>query len=268
MKNKIIAIGDSWAWGEGAWPDYLLEKYNHKVQDHKYSGLLSQEDLDEIQSEEQKHSWLRKLRDKYYPEYDILNKGLPGHGNHSAVRNLRIDTQLNRGDIIIAMFSMISRWDFYKNGVWQTVHPIDQVDTDCDESAAGYFLHNVKPANWAIWTVLDMLELQDIAKVNGCELYMCNGFGDINLDLIGDPIVQKVDALCWLHYHMPVNSLLEKLLVLDNAPVDNLTESIPYYSNLERNSTYLTNCMGTHPTILGHEMIADTLAQVIQRLST
>lgn len=277
MKNKIIAIGDSWAWGEGAWPDYLLEKYNHKIQSRKYNldgqGNLSEEDLGEIESEEQKNSWLIKLRDKYYPEYDILNKGLPGHGSQSAVRSLRQDTQLNSGDIIIAMFSMTCRWDVYRNSRWETVHPDSEnihnypIRPESAELGASYYLAHIEEYNWDIWTVFDILELQDIATVNNCDLYMCNGFGELNLSTVEDPVVQKVDQSKWLHNYMSHNSFLEKLLELDNAPVNNLIDAISHYSSLEKNSTYLTNCMGTHPTILGHEVIADTLGTLIKNMN-
>lgn len=275
MKEKyIIGIGDSWTHGEGGWNDYILKKYSYQVQHYKHriQPPLEPEELAEIESIEREHSWVNQLCTKYLTDYKPLNLGMPGRGNHSAVRNLRfLDPSIDLTDsIIILMLTHCTRYDMFRddpNERWFTGHPADPNNFDkenfehCFGASYATFSFGVGESVY-VKTLLDMLELQDFAQNNGAKFLVCNGFEEVDLPTITShsEIHQKFIWENWIHNQTEYGSFMELLLSKEEYDGDDWRR---HFQSLEKPSTFITNCQGAHPTIQGHDTIAKHLAKLI-----
>lgn len=276
MKNLIVALGDSWAAGEGAWPDWLIKKYNGKVQHKKHRETPPDElAITEITAEEQKHNWLVKLRDGYFPEYDILNLAIPGSDNNIAVQQLYLHNNsfYNYDNlIVILMLTDSSRMSFLDRG-WKistpqicTIYPVtSSVDPDCGPVSEFYAkeLYSQETVSLRSWT--SILQAQDFADARNAKLVVCNGWAlsyEPSYDYITSKFNKDYDLHATTEYPSFINALLDK-----EREYLNFSEKDDVYDflmNLDVPSKYLTNCQGAHPTIEGHQFIADALGNFLR----
>lgn len=276
MKEKyLIGIGDSWTHGEGGWNDYILKKYSYKVQHHKHRiwPPLEDDQMEEINNCERENSWVNQLCTQYLTDYTPVNLGMPGRGNHSAVRNLRfLDPSLDLSNsIIILMLTHCTRYDMYRDvesEPWFTGHPADPNDFDKDDfqqcfgAAYATFSYQVGESS-RVQTLLDMLELQDFAQANNAKFMVCNGFEQVDLPTVTShqsKLHGKFNWNNWVHTHTEYNSFIDLLLSKEEYPEGNWRR---HFQSLEKPSTFITNCEGAHPTIQGHNVIAKELYNLI-----
>ena len=264
----IIGLGCSWTHGEGGWTEEIQKKYHYRVQHYKHGALLPlpEAEFDALVACEREHSWVNCLSKNHLPEYTPINLGAPGSGNDRAVKSLRDLTVTDlSGSIIIMMLSALDRYDLLMNNGWETGYPCEHLN-DSESDDRKYFDYFYCYQMNEIQTVYkktfySLLELQDFAAVNDCKLVICNGWGteDLANADTNSHLHSKINWDNWMHTDTAYGSFLEKLVELDGK-VDDVESIWGVYDRLEKPSTYLTNCMGVHPTILGHQTIANEIA--------
>jgi len=273
----MIGIGDSWCSGEGAWPDWLLKKYNYDVQyaKHRSAVPLEQDKLAEIEKEEQKYCWLTQLCEQHFPDYTAVNLGLPGKGNIAAAQQLKtLDLDLENNDfIILYCLTTYDRYDIYNvdRNYWETYFPdagrLIENDTEIEYYFSYFYAKHLWCKEFAEFNTLSsLIDVQNFAKAFGGKMLFFNGFNQDRLTPESS-LYKKINWAQCLHTYTEYKSFLDWLLSMEmkNIPAD--VNPIEYLRSLSKPSEYLTQCLGAHPTIKGHAMIAQEIAHVINTIN-
>jgi hypothetical protein len=284
-KKYIIGLGCSWTQGEGGYPEEIWQQYNGRVQ------LRGVDDY-HLRKYEHENSWVNVLCRDHFTDHTPINLGVRGIGNFAAVNQLhfcnRIDWQNSTG-IIVLMLSGFERFDvfqqhpkydrgqddFYSNNEyvhykWRTAWPV--INHNTGDSA---FWNTYGKELWseqfvASWQMINLLNVQTFAKANNFKLVVANAFNQPPngvYEYLKEYTGSLVDTFNWNNYiHNKVDyvAFMQKLVELDGLISK---KDWGGYFNVYRSrswpSTYLTNCEGAHPTILGYKVIASELAQFI-----
>lgn len=274
MKSLLVSIGDSWAAGEGAWTESLIDKCNGRVQYIKHRQFPPNNELiEEIISVEQRNCWLKKLRDKYFPEWETLNLGVPGCDNSLAVQQLYLtENNLSLYDnlIVIFMLSVPSRLSFLTyNGSrdnMTTIYPVFETQTKYSDPVEalsvsyGQALYSEKNATVKFW--LSVLQAQDFVKARNGRFVFCNGWNsEYPYEELPKHFSDLIDQNSNLHNFKPYESF--HTILLEKEELDEDIDPYQFLQQLDRPSKYLTNCNGFHPSMGGQEFIADELGEFL-----
>lgn len=284
-KKYIIGLGCSWTQGEGGYPEEIWQQYNGRVQ------LRGVDDY-HLRKYEHENSWVNVLCRDHFQDYTPINLGVRGIGNFAAVNQLhfcsKVDWQNSTG-IIILMLSGFERFDvfqqtprynsgkddFYSNNEyvhykWRTAWPV--INHTTGDAA---FWNTYGKELWseqfvASWQTINLLNLQTFAKAHNFKLVVANAFNQPPngvypyLKEYTGSLVDNFDWNCYIHNKVDYVAFMQKLVELDGLISK---KDWGGYFNVYRSrswpSTYLTNCEGAHPTILGYKVIASELAQFI-----
>jgi len=119
-----------------------------------------------------------------------------------------------------------------------------------------------------------ILTCQTWCSAHGYDMIMCNAYGDQTpgvYEWLREHCGTLADQWDWnqyLHHHTNYTSFLELLVAQDGLmPRADWRDHHRVYNprDMMTHSTYLTNDEGTHPTILGHQVIAQELANFITK---
>lgn len=259
---------------------------------------MTTEEARDIISIEQENSWLSQLCNNHVGATPV-NLGVAGIGNSAAVRQLRFctDVDFDRSDVtIILMITGLDRFDFlntvtarnphnqfsdipfhdnsYPFNKWNTGFPqqVETLSTDSDllSDAFGHFYNKFlwSPEFIANHLAMSLLELQDFCRTNKCRMLLANAFFPENIQTLlyeyTPGLAKQIDWASYLHNYLDFGCFAEKLVGLDKLmPADKWVSFHQHYKKLEKPSKYLTNCNGSHPTILGHQTIAEHIAKVL-----
>lgn len=283
-KKYIIGLGCSWTQGEGGYPEEIWKEYNGRIQ------LRGVDDY-HLRKYEHENSWVNVLCRDHFQDYSPVNLGARGIGNFAAVNQLhfcdKVDWQNSTG-IIILMMSGFERFDvfrqdpkfnngqddFYSNNEyrhykWRTAWPVVQKTGDSE------FWTTYAKVLWseqfvASWQMINLLNLQTFAKAHNFKIVLANAFnmckGGVYQYLKDNTgsLVDKFDWKTYIHNNVDYVAFMQKLVDLDGLiPKHEWGGYFDVYRIRSTPSTYLTNCEGAHPTILGYKVIASELAQFI-----
>jgi hypothetical protein len=268
----VIALGDSFTQGVGAWTDSTYKKYNYKID----FGNLNSEQFKEMYE----NSWVSQLTKKYLTDYIPINLGKLGVGNRAASSELHLNPNIKFENIkegfIIFMLSGLERFDFvnkeFRNSNFIAVWPQDPHE------------HVITPDMWKaykkeMWSekfgiaelILSIKNVETFAKAYGLKLILISAFDqrynkDYFNNVLGKQHKELVESIPWQSFIYPrnMNSCINLLVELDGKPQDLAYGDFwPYYTALDRPSEYITNC--AHPTLKGYSVITDEIYNFIKK---
>lgn len=284
MKKYIIGLGCSWTQGEGGYTEDIWKSHNGRVQ------VVGRDDY-YLRKIEHENSWVNVLCRDHFPDYTSVNLGVRGIGNIASANQLHfcdvIDWQNSTG-IIIFMLSGTERFDVFGNNIlsnnqddfysknsykhykFRTVWPFPNKD---DKFTDVYARELHSETFCAVNTITSIINVQNFAKLHGYKLIIANAYNrrgrQNELSLIdwfnehAHSISNKVDWKNYIHNYVDYNSFIQILLRFDKLIPEN-SEYFDFYRNRTWPSTYLTNCNGAHPTLLGHKVIAEEISKWIK----
>ncbi len=289
-KQYIIGLGCSYCQGEGAYPPEVVAQHHGRTQildDHYH-----------LRSHELEHAWVNQLTRDHFTRHQSINLGVRGIGARAAVDQLHFVDLYNirQGQgVVVLMLPGADRWDMfwkqprnhrgaqepdgyntgeYQHEKWRTAWPIHN-EKGFNGELFGVYARDV----WSIqFTALNMmmaiLTCQTWCSAHGYDMIMCNAYGDQTpgvYEWLREHCGSLTDQWDWnqyLHHHTNYTSFLELLVAQDGLmPRADWRDHHRVYNprDMATHSTYLTNDEGTHPTILGHQVIAEELANFITK---
>ena len=260
--KTIITIGDSYTQGVGAYTEESWNLFGDSI-------IYSQYELEPVRRQDEKlYSWPAQLIRNHMPDYDLINVGVRGNGNRASVRSLYfIDKQelqaITEGYLIFLLSGWV-RFDFIVNPKafykFKTVYPNTGTgDMTYDIYAEKLYNKESEIAE----TLCCIVEAQNFAKAYNLKFIFAHGFdkgGYHNIDF-NNPISCLIDPSCYMKSFGDKPSALDYIMSLDVEP-----NNIDYYKTVKRHTKYLTNCL--HPTIQGHQIIAQQFYNFIQAQSS
>lgn len=175
----VIAIGDSFAEGQGAVSDKIWGKVNwhpHEYSHHLKKFLLL----------ERENSFVSQLCTKLMPGWTPVNFGKRGNGNRSAVKQLHLHSQTNikkaKEKIVIFMLSGYERFDFVnkelpENFSFFAMWP-NPADPTCSHPKLWEIyakeLYSEKFA--ALEALMNILEAQTWCQAHNAKFVLCSAF--------------------------------------------------------------------------------------------
>ena len=189
LKNKdkvIIALGDSFARGQGACTLEFGRKYNWDW----YSSNLTLNDKKEISKCFYDNSWVHQLCKNHLNDFEPLNLGLTGRGNRATIKELYLCPEMNLHEkkeiIVIFMLTGMERYDFVlsefdENSFFKTMWPKldDRVSDNPDKNLWESYSKNVWSDRFAIMELLlNVAELKTWCKSHNAKLLMISAFRD------------------------------------------------------------------------------------------
>lgn len=299
LQNKekvIIALGDSFARGQGACDLDFGRKYNWDW----YSPSLTLEQKKEISNCFYENSWVHQLCKNHLTDYEPLNLGLTGRGNRATIKQLYLCPEMKLHEkkeiIVIFMMSGMERFDFFlsdfdNNVFFKTMWPRldDRVNHNPDKDLWESYFKHVWSDKFAIMELLlNVAELKTWCKCHNAKLMLTSAFRpdyqkNEFIRLINkEPnqfiktnqsyINYLINIIDWDNFIRPNGHrcVTDYLCELEERP-DLIIEDLfglssKYYefaySNKELSPKgFVTNC--AHPSVLGHEKIADILYENI-----
>ena len=287
MKKKyIVGIGCSWTQGEGGYTEQVWKDHGGRVQ------VRGRDDY-YLREMEHENSWVNVLARDHFPEYESVNLGARGIGNRAAVHQLhfcdKVDWANSEGYIVL-MLSGFERFDFfqehpYRNGgqddfysnndyvhyKWRTMWPVP------DNGGAEAPLWNCYAR--MLWSeqfvaseaMMALLDAQTFAKAHGFKLIVANAFNQHTrgvkpyLSENTGSLADKFDWTSYVHESTDYVAFMEHLVTLDGLmKPEEWGGYYNFYKVRDWPSKYLTNCDGSHPTLLGYKEIASELAKFIK----
>lgn len=290
MKKYIIGLGCSWTAGEGGWTEEIFKQFP----EGRVQVNLRGKDDSHLRPMEHENSWVNVLCRDHFPDYTPMNLGIKGIGNTAAVDQLyfcdRVDFNNSTG-IIVLFLSGFERWDMfnqqpisqkfendgysnglYKHNKWRTLWPNIGTRSGDGQSFDWYATNIWSEEFVACKNILSILRLQTFAKAHGYKVILANTFnvrqdgGVIKyFNQYAPGIVSKVDWSNYLHTSVDYEAFMELLVERDGKlPKQEWVGYYQFYKSLPWPSTYLTNCDGAHPTIMGYKVIASEMAKFIK----
>lgn len=284
-KKYIIGLGCSWTQGEGGYPDHIWKQYNGRVN----LRFVSDEHLRVYEHE---NSWVNVLCKDHFSDHTPINLGVRGIGNIAAVNQLhfcdKIDWDNSTGYIIL-LLSGLERLDFfqqtpkhkhnsddgYSNGTythykWRTAWPVPNEGGKEAPLWAAYSDLLWSEQFVASNVMMALLNLQTFAKAHNFKVIVANAFNHhasglqkYLFDNTGE-LSLKFNWNTYLHNSTDYIAMVQKLVQMDGLmnPKD-WGGHYQFYQKRAWPAKYLTNCI--HPTIDGYKVIANEIAQFINK---
>lgn len=284
MNRYLIGLGCSWTQGEGGYTEEVWKSHNGRVQ------VRGRDDY-YLRKMEHENSWVNVLCRDYLKDYTPINLGVRGIGNIAAANQLyfcdRVDFKNSEG-IIIFMLSGTERFDLYKNETYTKEYQDDfysknvythykyrtswPFPSDTDKLADVYSKEFSSDNFLALNTITAILNAQTFAKAYNYKFVIANAFN------IREPgtklthwfkkfapiLVEKINWNAYVHDITFYDSFVEHLVSIDKVlPKEKFRNYFSVYESMSYPSTYLTNCQGAHPTLLGYKVIAEELYKVM-----
>lgn len=261
--NLIIAVGDSFTQGIGAYPDHVWK--NHEGNPHfNIVGEL-------YRDYQMENNWATQLTKHHLPKYKVVNLAVNGVGNRAAAKEIYLQNIPKTSGTVIVFFMLsgLQRFDFLKqeyNGSdhmrWLTIWPIPNLHKgDPVEKVEQWYAYNGhSDKSSIIETLLSIAEVQNFCKANGYLFVFANAFDELfNIDrmktLLGND-ANLLQMLEWKNF-IPTNFTLQFLEKEANSAT--LWE---FTSQLKLPSKYITPC--SHWTIEGHRIVADQIFKFLK----
>lgn len=261
--NLIIAVGDSFTQGIGAYPTHVWKA--HEGQPHfNVVGEL-------YRDHQMANNWATQLSKNHLPNFKVFNLAVNGVGNRAAAKEIYLNNiPKTNGKVIVAfMISGLQRFDFLKQEFigkdhmrWLTIWPIPDLHKGdpIEKVEQWYARYGHSDKTSIIETLTSIAEVANFSKANGYEFVFANAFDplfDISRmkELLGEDnnLLNMVD---WSKY-VPINFTSEFLKKEPGA--DNLWS---FASGLKMPSKYITPC--NHWTIEGQRLVAEHIYKFLK----
>lgn len=272
--NLIIATGDSFTQGLGAYPETIWQEHNYDIDCVNTDMKLVKKLLPYIYE----NSWVNQLCKNHLKEYKSVNLGCMGVGNRAAAKELFLNPiykdilKCNKA-IVVYMMSGMERFDFVnknfpKNGHFYSMWP----SLDQNKLWECYARDLWSDRFVAIETIINIVDVQNFCKSHNFELILTSGFDNrINIDWFKKSLPDEnhylIDLVNWDKFFYPkgCRSFLELLLKLDGHTDPKILDSDYYkiYYKTGNKSKYITPCV--HPSEFGHKIIAEEIYKFISK---
>jgi hypothetical protein len=253
----LIGIGDSWTQGVGGVPEKFFNEWGGRVDRADNDGG------DDLYPYELENSWVNVLSKKYLPDHKPFNLGMRGYGNRGAVKNLNyydLPLEYITGGYLIFLLSGRERFDYLGPSHsgrrrFITLYP------HANNRAYKWYAENLYSdfsANQEI--MLSIIEAQTFAKAYNLKFYFGYAFDNCS-DVTNDDVYNLSKNINWGNNITPSTTYFDIL-----AELEGIEKDYGYLMNQPKPLKYLTNCV--HPTILGYEIIAEHMYNVINEKRT
>lgn len=189
-KNLLIAIGDSWTHGFGAYPLHILRKYGNPPVFLKWEDASEemQTDIAFLHNHYMREkSWCTILAKKI--NYDIANLGSGGAANSSIAKvfyqTVYQNDYLSKYDKVLVMFLLSSpeRISFYKNSMQFNLNlrNMDSFDEDLKKFCK-YFITEIQfdYKDMCLESTYHLRTVEALCALKGFHFYYASAFTDIN----------------------------------------------------------------------------------------
>jgi hypothetical protein len=268
----VVAIGDSFTQGIGAWSDKTYKENN---------GFIDPLDLSDsyLVDEIYKNSYVAQLCRDYLPEYTPVNLGVMGLGNRGAVKELYLHPELNLDKaqevIVVQLLTGMERFDFVSKDFDRRTHFYTMWPNYWDKHATNKKLwRSYADSLWSdrfavVEAILNIKEAETICKANGWKFVVASAFDqrytrEFFIKHLDEGWIPLIDSIDWSNFLYPtgMKSFMELLLDRDGNRKMADGKFYDHYSKLKWPTKHITNCM--HPTIEGYRIIAEEIYKFIK----
>ena len=279
----IIGLGDSFTEGQGALSDKTWAKYNYSTWE-RGQDLRKNEILEELEN-----SWVYKICKNHFPQYTPINFGFRGKGNKNAFKNLTtLNPELNipiaKDIIVVAFLTDMVRYDYindpyinrdrhnYYTAMWPH-NPEENMKDWKKKLWEGY-----RDGLWSdLFGVVEFLiNLQDLknwCKLYGAKLLITSAFSPeytedyFKFHLKSSSYTPLLDIIDWkkdFYYPDGYNCFTDVLCKKEGW--EKWIGTRNWYAETQEKfgspGGWFTPC--AHPSVKGHELIANYLAKEIE----
>lgn len=254
--NVIIAVGDSFTQGIGAYPEEVWKAHEGKPHFNVVGELYRDHQM--------ANNWASQLCKNHLPNYKVINVAVNGVGNRAAAKEIYLNNlpETTGNVIVIFMVSGLQRFDFLKadyNGNdhmrWLTIWPIPDLHKGepIEKVEQWYAKHGHSDKTSIIETLTAIAEVSNMSKARGYKFMFANAFDELfsieNMKQALGTDSNLLNIVDWNNF-LPVNFTQEFLKKESGSA--NLWA---YSSKLRIPSTYITPC--SHWTIEGQRVVAE-----------
>lgn len=175
----VVALGDSFAEGQGAVSEKTWNKINWDI--NNYHQLIPRHLL-----EERKNSFVYQLCTKILGDWIPVNFGKRGNGNRSAVKQLHLHSQTNikkaKEKIVIFMLSGFERFDFVNKELPENFSFFSMWPNPADPKCPNPKLWEIYAKELysekfiALEALMNILEAQTWCQAHNAKFILCSAF--------------------------------------------------------------------------------------------
>lgn len=292
----LIGIGDSFVQGHGAYPEEVWAELDFD-QDKALAHVDWQhEDFHRLRKLESENNFITQITKKHLKDFIPINFGYSGNGNRAGIKALTtlhpdLNIEKAKEKIVIFYVGQFCRFDFfnklpiydhnYFTGVWPH-EPSEDMELGMQELWRGYGVEVWSEKTQVLEFISNLVELQNWCKLYNAKLIVVNSFEPAfdreKIEAVLDTKEERYlkylkDSINWDNV-MPIpfnyNSMIDLLchyehtkdvIGRDHFFYSWSTEYCKEHKSFTPNG-YFTPC--GHPTIKGHELIADTIFNFIK----
>lgn len=258
MKNNlIVAIGDSFTYGVGAYTSKDWEKHIG----NPFFNMAG----DFYQDQQENNNWATQLVKNHLTDYDVVNFSIAGIGNRAASKELYFNEipETSGNVIVIFMLSGPERFDFLKQKVnhetdkkWITIWPNPTLHkgTPLQMVEEWYFESGYSHSSAWLETALAIADAENFCSSRGYKFMFTNAFHSI--------AINNADTQPLPGHNIGWNNFLRKNFTdsfLEKEGQHNLWK---FSNNLKVPSKYITPC--GHWTIEGQRCVAEEIFQFVK----
>ena len=283
----IIAIGDSFTEGQGAYDDGIWETLD-------WMEPTKQSVINTFTEMERNNSWPSQLKKNHLKDYNIINLGNRGKGNRNAVKKLttfspQFDATLASEITIVFSFTQFCRFEFIApdtdlgpGNLFETIWPSDPDFDDKDRLGhkdlwRGYGTAIFNDKSTTLEFISTLVELQNWCKLHNANLVVINQMEDLGYkslmikNIMSDTtkdhlnrqskIIDQIDFNNWMYGEEDIQ-LIDQLLILNKQPKLRKKRNYAWYGQyIGKENKYWTPC--SHPTKYGHKVLAKTVYEYL-----
>jgi len=261
--NLLIAIGDSFTQGIGAYPLDVWKKHEGNPHFNVVGELYRDHQME--------NNWASQLSKNHLRNFKVINLAVNGVGNRGASKEIYLnEIPKTTGKVIVVfMISGLQRFDFLKQDYigkdhmhWLTIWPIPNLHKGepIEKVEEWYARYGHSEKTSVIETLTAIAEVENFSKARGFEFVFASAFDTLfNIQKMKEVLGSDSNLLNmvdWTNY-IPVN------FTADFLKKENGGDSLWGYSaRLKMPSTYITPC--NHWTIEGQRVVAEYIYKFLK----